>query len=133
MQEKAIFWFMYSSTLSPDHSSSFVGEMVSKARRSNQSLELTGLLIFDGRHFCQYLEGPEVALDQMLAHIKADTRHCAFQLQHHGPLNSPRQFNGWSIAYAEMDEQSSLEQLAKTQGAAALNALKTLLPEIDYY
>lgn len=128
----ALFSFLYSSTLSPGVPASCVGDIVRKAREANASLGLTGLLVFDGQRFCQYLEGPRDTLHQLLERIQADPRHGQIVLHQHDALPGRRAFQDWSIAYAEIDDAMPLEEIAALAGPEAQARLRALLPMLDY-
>ena len=49
--------------------------LVEKAKRSNAAVDVTGMLLFDGAHFLQVLEGPEETLDALFSKISQDIRH----------------------------------------------------------
>ena len=53
------------------------------------------------------------------------------KLQLHGPIQAERKFKGWSIAYAEVDEEISLAQMSTASGNDALLSLNDLLPSLD--
>ena len=124
--------FLYCSTLSPQQPITVVGDIVKAAREKNARLELTGVLIFDGQRFCQYLEGPAPALSDMLQSICNDERHTDVIVQFHGPQDGPRQFQNWAIAYAELDEPIALDELMSFEGDEALLLFHRLLPSLDY-
>ena len=50
-------------------------DMVAKANNKNQSSDVTGILLFDGLHFCQLLEGPRDAVQSIYDRICQDARH----------------------------------------------------------
>ncbi len=50
-------------------------DMVAKANNKNQSTDVTGILLFDGLHFCQLLEGPREAVQAIYDRICQDARH----------------------------------------------------------
>ena len=113
--------FLYCSTLDPTQPISTVADIVKAAREKNTQLQLTGILIFDGQCFCQYLEGPESAISSVLASIYQDQRHADVNLQFHGPVDGERQFKDWAIAYAELEQDLSLEHITEFQGDEALH------------
>lgn len=65
----------YTSELSPDRSIEDVDALTREAADHNQSAGITGVLLFDGSRFLQYLEGPDDALDTAYARICAATSH----------------------------------------------------------
>ncbi len=73
--------------------------LLRRARQHNQAHFLSGLLLYARDQFLQVLEGPEPALSQLYARIKADPRHYAVRLLAHGPI-AQRAFPDWRMAYA---------------------------------
>jgi hypothetical protein len=76
--------------------------IVTVARRNNQMLGLTGLLIHGDGGFLQLLEGEERAVRDTYGRICTDTRH-------QGPRllldrESPRGFAGWSMGFEQVQE-----------------------------
>lgn len=123
--------FMYHSQLASEALQSQVPAIVKTARRFNPQANITGMLVFDGAHFCQYLEGPSPALQILIARIAQDARHTAFTPQHYGPLEGERRFAHWALGYADLDAPLSLQQLQAFQGDAALTQFVALLPSLD--
>lgn len=130
---ETLFSFLYCSVLSPDQPTSCIADIVRTAREINANLNLSGLLVFDGHRFCQYLEGPQAPLAQILEKIMIDSRHTEVFVQHHGPAPDERKFKTWAIAYADVDDPKSLEFIAQTTGPEALQRLNQLLPSLDCY
>lgn len=132
MSSSTLHAFLYCSSICPVQSVSVVGDIVKAARDKNTSLSLTGILVFDGQRFCQYLEGPESSVASVLQSIHRDTRHTDVTLQFHGPVRGDRQFKDWAIAYAESDTEMALDDLAGFKDGAALEIFRQLLPSLDY-
>jgi hypothetical protein len=108
-----------------------VREIVREARNKNEKREITGLLVFDGLRFCQYLEGPEDAVYSLSERIRQDNRHIEFAIKEHGPLQSERRFS-WAMGYALCDEPDGLNELQRfTRGdGSAFSLLERLLPSL---
>jgi methanogenic corrinoid protein MtbC1 len=70
--------------------------LVASAKARNRSLGVTGMLLYDGGHFLQTLEGPPAALDQVWASVQRDPRHSGIEVlsQHIVPA---RLFSGWDM------------------------------------
>lgn len=66
---------IYRSHLSEDASVSILRDMVEKASLLNVRHQVTGILLFNGSHFFQILEGPEEGVLAIYDRICADTRH----------------------------------------------------------
>lgn len=52
-----------------------VEDMVASASIKNSEFDVTGILLFNGRHFFQLLEGPEQGVRTVYEHICRDNRH----------------------------------------------------------
>lgn len=59
----------YASQAVPDLSKSQLNGLVERAAARNLTEEVTGLLLFDGARFLQYIEGPEEGLNAVYARI----------------------------------------------------------------
>lgn len=66
---------IYRSHLSDDVPVKTLPAMVEKASALNASHQVTGILLFNGTHFFQILEGPEEGVLAIYARICADNRH----------------------------------------------------------
>ncbi|MCE0491046.1 diguanylate phosphodiesterase [Pantoea sp. Mb-10] len=66
---------IYRSHLSDDVPVKILPAMVEKASALNASHQVTGILLFNGTHFFQILEGPEEGVMAIYARICADNRH----------------------------------------------------------
>lgn len=66
---------IYRSRVAPWLSEHWITPMLIAARKKNIAMHITGILIFDGTHFFQVLEGPEQSLTALLSHIRDDPRH----------------------------------------------------------
>ncbi|WP_421789270.1 BLUF domain-containing protein [Hyphobacterium sp.] len=74
-------------------------DILSAARDNNSRHKITGLLLFDGAHFMQLLEGPTEAVEQTFSAIIKDKRHKGVvRIASETGVN--RQFPGWSMGYA---------------------------------
>lgn len=66
------------------------------ARRLNALDGVTGLLIFNGSRFLQIIEGAESAIDDLVARLRADPRHSAFEIRDER-IVAERAFPDWSM------------------------------------
>lgn len=66
---------IYRSHLSDDVPVNILPGMVDKATRLNACHQVTGILLFNGTHFFQILEGPEEGVLDIYGRICADKRH----------------------------------------------------------
>lgn len=123
---------IYTSEIAENAPAGAVGDIVRHSRVKNKRLDLTGLLIFDGTVFCQYLEGPLDALAALRDIIMQDTRHNDYNEIYYGPSTEfQRRFEGWSIAYADVAEDQIHSLIHAGTGLAFVGALTSILPNLD--
>lgn len=123
--------YAYTSMLSPTASPSCVIDVVRAARQRNQHMAVTGVLVFDGWRFFQYLEGPASAIRTVVASIFRDPRHQGITRLSHGPASNPRRFGSWNMAYAIADDETLLPALAARKGEGLANDLEKLIACVD--
>jgi hypothetical protein len=122
--------FFYHSRLSPDHNASCISAIVKTARGFNASHAITGVLVFDGEVFCQYIEGPADDLGVLVARLQADPRHTGFTELLSGE-SGERLFPAWSMAYAALDDEHYLRELVERPPQEALRHLRDTLSSLD--
>ena len=121
---------LYLSQLAADAPIRVVADIAAQSRIANQSRDITGLLVFDGMHFCQQFEGSGIEVAALMDRIRQDARHTHIQLLHHGPL-AERRFRRWSLGYTSVDDLDAFERLKQLRGQAAVEAFLALLPGLD--
>jgi hypothetical protein len=77
------------------------------AMLENASRGITGLLIFNGKHFLQILEGDADALLQLIQNLRRDQRHGKLEVRHDVPIDG-RSFPDWSMELVQVSETSFL-------------------------
>ena len=87
---------LYFSTAKADISRNEVTALVDHARAANETLGVTGALAFNGRNFCQVLEGPEDTVRNLIAKISSDARHSGFKIIDEKTV-AGRHFSDWSM------------------------------------
>ena len=121
---------LYVSTLAVDAPIRVVADIAARSRIANQSRDITGLLVFDGMHFCQQFEGSDIEVAALMERIRQDPRHTDVELLHHGPL-AARRFRRWSLGYSTVDDVEVFDRLKQLRGQAAVDAFLALLPGLD--
>jgi len=84
-------------------------ELLRVARKRNESLGITGMLLYRGGNFLQVLEGPAGAVDQLIDKIKKDPRHRGVILMSRKPIED-RQFGDWRMAFRNMSKNCAVEE-----------------------
>jgi len=121
---------IYVSTLADDAPVRVVADIAIKSRSNNQRADITGLLVFDGLHFCQQLEGCAREVAAAMARIQGDPRHRNVEVLHQGPLDQ-RRFTRFSLGYTSVEDIELLERLQQLKGQAAVEAFVALLAGLD--
>ena len=121
---------LYVSTLAADAPLSVVADIAGKARTFNAAHDITGLLIFDGSHFCQQLEGSQKSVLALIERIRHDPRHSEIEIFHHGPL-AERRFRCFALAFTDVDDADVLGRIGKLDGQAGIDAFTALVATID--
>ena len=123
---------IYASWARPQLDQQFVLEMVKEARRRNQQLGITGLLLFDSERFIQLLEGEPEAVGDVTASIERDRRHHHYTPLHAGPQLSGRRFPAWSMGFAVYEPGALSRVIGRLGGLALSDYLQqTPLARID--
>ena len=70
---------------------------IHRAARELNSLDgITGLLVFNGTHFLQIVEGAAPAIDDLLARLRRDPRHFGIEVRDERAVEA-RSFPDWSM------------------------------------
>ena len=86
----------YASQAVPGLSIERIDALTREAERFNRESDVTGVLLFDGSRFLQYIEGPEDALWKVYSRILDATSHCEMMELGQGQI-SGRRFPYWSM------------------------------------
>ena len=73
-----------------------IDRLIATARRRNSEAGISGLLVFTGGHFAQWIEGAPLPLAATMARIEADGRHTSVSRLLDGPAPQ-RRFPQWSM------------------------------------
>ena len=72
-------------------------EDIHRSAREHNALDgITGLLVFNGTHFLQIIEGAEDAIEDLIARLRLDRRHTGFEIRDQRRIET-RSFPGWSM------------------------------------
>lgn len=87
---------LYFSTARPTVDSAEVDRIVAHAATKNKALGITGALAYNGRNFCQLLEGDESVIKDLMQTIEADPRHAGFKVLDQKEIET-RHFSDWTM------------------------------------
>lgn len=92
----AIKTVTYTSLASVDLNSLDIEAIHRTAREANSFDAITGLLIFNGTHFLQIIEGDPEAIDALMDRIRRDPRHNHVEIRDERTIDR-RSFPDWSM------------------------------------
>lgn len=90
--------YVSKSRLAKDSAEQAVDQLVEHARRYNQSVGITGALIFTGTDFAQTLEGEEQEVRTLMSRICEDDRHERIEIIYTAD-HPEREYRDWTMAY----------------------------------
>lgn len=128
-----MFRYVYLSDVSPEFEPYQMGTLAQQARIKNRMLDITSLLLFDGLHFCQYLEGPEAAVHQLMREIGRDARHCTLRTLGEGLSSNPRRLPDDGLLVGYSTDVFLLSSLGKHTGDVdeVVARIWQILPRLD--
>ena len=66
---------VYVSIRKPQCTEEEIQKILDACKRNNQGKDITGVLLYSGTHFVQYLEGDFKKINELYDNIKSDVRH----------------------------------------------------------
>ncbi len=86
----------YTSLARLDLQASDLEDIHRTAREQNALDGVTGLLMFNGTHFLQIIEGSEEAIEDLVERLRKDPRHTGFEIRDRRKVDA-RSFPDWSM------------------------------------
>jgi hypothetical protein len=83
-------------------------ELLGKARKNNENLGITGMLLYKDGDFMQALEGNEDRVRELSKRIAEDPRHTNFKVLLERSCTQ-REFPDWSMGFQNLNDISSEE------------------------
>jgi hypothetical protein len=99
-----LFQLVYCSRAVPGIDDTAIGRILESARRRNPVYGITGLLVFGGGVFFQWLEGPRETVTQLLAILRSDPRHHDVVVLSETEEVRERLFPDWSMERVTTDD-----------------------------
>jgi len=128
----SLYCLLYTSKLALGQDASCVRDITAHSRANNERDGITGILVFDGACFAQWLEGPLPVLEGLLGRLRRDGRHAQLRVQHHAALEGSRLFPEWRMAYALRDgEDREIARFRSLYGRAAVSEFALLLKGVE--
>ncbi len=79
------------------------------ARDLNGIDGISGLLLFNGTHFLQWIEGPPEAIDELIERLRRDPRHSGFEIRDER-ITTERMFGDWTMKLVRVRSSFLLAQ-----------------------
>lgn len=89
---------IYSSCSSENIDFKIVGEILTHAVKKNKEKSITGMMVYDGKHFLQCIEGDEGLIDDLWKKLTEDTRHHSLYING-TEFDEKRLFPDWNMGY----------------------------------
>lgn len=89
---------IYSSIASKDVDFNIISDILTNAVRNNQENDITGMLLYDGHHFMQCIEGDAIVIDKLYQKISEDSRHHSLYINGK-EFDDNRLFSNWNMGY----------------------------------
>ena len=124
---------VYCSRIAPSFNETDVQVIVATARRYNPAHGITGLLVYGGEVFFQWLEGPKSNVVALMHNIRRDRRHnTVVELAVNEEVRE-RVFPTWDMELVQPDDIREVLQDAIRDAKAAVNAkaLRELLQRVE--
>ncbi len=93
---------MYTSVARPAFQVAELQAIQCSAAEMNRAAGITGLLVFNGIHFLQILEGEPCATEELLNRLKADLRHSGLEVRDERRI-SRRSFPAWPMELVQVN------------------------------
>lgn len=94
--------YISQASIDPRDRATALDDIMTVAVARNTMLDITGLLIISPGHFAQILEGPMLAVETVMASIKADPRHTALRIVRQSSIEKTC-FPHWRMARLDSD------------------------------
>jgi len=82
-------------------------DILTHSWKYNHNSYISGMLLYDNRHFMQIIQGPIMTIDKLYARIENDNRHTDIKLIGEELLNE-RDCSGWGIGFYDKQEAADM-------------------------
>ena len=91
---------IYMSAATPQFDSFELTDLLVAARQKNQTLDISGMLVYHDGSFLQILEGKEEAIGKLYDRVTRDDRHTNCQLLIRSYIDK-RSFGDWTMGFVD--------------------------------
>ena len=98
---------IYASIATRDFDDKELSALLATCVRNNAQLDITGLLLYSQGTFLQVLEGPDAAVDDIMARVTADPRHHQVDTLLRSDIKT-RDFSQWHMGFRRVGKSDAL-------------------------
>jgi len=122
---------VYISRLAPGRDCMVFGSICLSARTRNVEWGISGVLLFDGERFLQWLCGPPEKVARLMEAIVADLRHVDLRVLLEAQLPAGAGAAHWRSGFVDADALDAFAALGTADHGALLDALAGLVAQAD--
>ena len=128
-----LYNLVYTSRASAGVDDAAVARIIKCSQSNNPRQGITGLLVYGGGIFFQWLEGPRDNVTQLMAAISADSRHTTVVVLSETDELDERVFPDWSMELVTSEDIRDvlLDALNDTDEEKTAESLRALLAALD--
>lgn len=126
-----LYQYAYLSCIRPKVSLTCVYEIVQVSRKNNRNANITGILVFDGWRFFQYIEGADDTVLDLVRKLRQDERHHQFTELLSTPFAGPRLFRNWSMGYSVTADETLLTAFTRLTPGEVVLRIPDLVDSVD--
>jgi len=120
--------FVYCSRAAHCVDDAEVGRIVESAQRSNRAHGITGVLVYGGGVFFQWIEGPPAQIQNLIANLHSDPRHYDIVSLSQSEEKRERLYPNWEMERVETEDirvvlKDALESVEDENSAAAIKRI----------
>lgn len=127
----AFHQILYVSQLAPGRKYDTFTAVCRVARSRNPALSASGVLLFDGLRFCQWLQGPAESIRTLMRDIADDPRHEGLAVLVDAPIAPAEIQCRWTAGYCDPHELDVFTAPSGVRGDAAIAALREIVSRAD--
>jgi Sensors of blue-light using FAD len=99
------YTLVYTSVANQKMSDEHLKALLKKARKKNEQLNITGMLLYLDPYFIQVLEGEEATISGVFDTIKEDKRHDKVSIIYKKPAEE-RCFDNWTMGFNKVENEN---------------------------
>lgn len=128
--DKGLRGLLYVSELAEGLDARCVATILETARSQNAIYHETGVLVFDGERFGQYVEGEASCIRVLLSNLLRDQRHANILILADLPI-AKRAFDNFRMGYTDMEDVEILKNLTLSTSQEAMDGFISLVKTCD--